>query len=157
MGEEDPPPHRFGLPRRFATRAGFEADHVLDVAQARVFRLLWFFLPEPDIAKNLRFEHVLASRFLSDAGQRALLFGALVAVVRGGGSALEAALVGASALVPPASLGLYGGEISDALPKRVALAGAYSMQAVLCFLAPSVPASDLIVVVALIFAVNTLG
>ncbi len=148
---------RFELPRRVAGRAGSGADRVLDEAQARVFRVLWLFLPEPAIARNLQFQHLLASRFLSDAGQQGLLFGSLVSVTRQGGSALEGALVGVAALLPPAMFGLYGGMVSDALPKRWGLAGAYALQAILCFVAPSVPGSDLVVIVVLIFAVNALG
>ncbi len=143
--------------RRILRSAGYGADRVLDEAQANVFRFLWFFLPEPSVARNLRFQHLLASRFLSDAGQQALVFGALVSVARSGGSALEGALVGVAALLPPALLGLYGGEIADALPKRTALSGAYTLQAVLCFLMPAVLGTDLPVVLALIFVVNAMG
>ncbi len=143
--------------RRMLGNAGQRADHALDATQANVFRLLWLFLPEPDIARNLRFQHLLASRMLSDAAQQSMAFGALVAVARSGGSALEVALVGVAALIPPAVFGLYGGAIADALPKRVALAGAYTTQALLCFSIPAVFGTDLAVVIVLIFAVNTLG
>ena len=133
------------------------ADRALDEAQAHVFRFLWAFLPEPSIARDLRFQHLLVSRFLSDAGQQSLTFGALIAVAREGGSALEVALVGVAALIPPAALGLYGGAVADALPKRVALAGAYTGQALMCFLVPPLFGTELPVVLVLIFAVNTLG
>jgi Major Facilitator Superfamily len=138
-------------------RAGARADGVLDRAQSRVFRFLWTFVPEPEIARDIRFEHLLASRFLSDAGQQAILFGALVSVARGGGSALEVALVGVSALLPPALLGLYGGAVADAIPRRVALAGVYALQALLCFVVPELVGTDLLSVMFLLFAVNTLG
>jgi MFS family permease len=143
--------------RRIADGAYLRADRVLDYGQARVVRLLWLFLPEPSIARSLRFQQVLASRFLSDAGQQALAYAALVAVVRGGGSALEAALVGVAALVPPMALGLYGGAVADALPKRVALAATYNLQALLCFIVPSTVGTGLPELILLIFAVNTLG
>lgn len=133
------------------------ADQMLDRAQSRVFRFLWTFIPEPDIARDIRFEHLLASRFLSDAGQQGILFGALVSVARGGGSALEVALVGVSALLPPALLGLYGGAVADAIPKRFALAGVYALQAMLCFVFPAVLGTELLAVMFLLFAVNTLG
>ncbi len=145
------------LPIGLIRVARVEADHALDRAQDRMFRVLWFFVPAPSIAKDLQFQHILLSRFLSDAGQQTLGFGALVAVARGGGSALEVAFVGVAALVPAAFLGLYGGAIADALPKRVALAGAYTGMAALCFVLPSVLGTDLWVVVALILAVNALG
>ncbi len=118
------------------SRGPAAADRFLDKAQARTFRILWAFLPEPSIARDLRFQHLLASRFLSDAGQKSLVFGALIAVARDGGSALELALVGIAALIPSAVFGLYGGAVADQLPKRVALAGVYTGQAVMCFLVP---------------------
>jgi hypothetical protein len=151
------PKGRWWERRRMVDRAGFHADRVLDEAQGRVFRVLWFFLPEPAIARDLRFEHLLASRFLSDAGQQAILFGALVSVARGGGSALEVALVGVAALAPPALLGLYGGAVADAIPKRFALAGVYALQALLCFVFPEAVGTDLLAIMLLLFAINTLG
>ena len=138
-------------------RAPARADRVLDEAQGYVFRFLWAFLPEPAIARDVRFQHLLFSRFLSTAAQESLAFGALVAVAREGGSALEVALIGVAALLPSALLGLYGGAVADELPKRVALAGAYTAQALLCFIVPPLFGTDLLVVVLLIFAVNSLG
>jgi hypothetical protein len=147
-------------PRRARGRlkdAGRRADRFLDRAEARVFRVFWLFLPEPAIARNLRFQHLLASRFLSDAGQQSLAFGALVSVTRGGASSFEVSLVGVAGLIPPAVLGLYGGAVADALPKRVALAGVYSMQALLCFLVPIFFGTHLFDVLFLLLAVNSLG
>jgi MFS family permease len=143
--------------RGFVAGAGGRADRALDEAQRHVFRLLWWFLPEPEVARNLRFQHLLTSRFLSDAGQQAIVFGALVAVARDDGSALEVAIVGVAALLPPATLGLYGGAIADTLPTRVALAGTYLLQAALCLVVPTFFETDLLVVVVLIFLVNSLG
>jgi len=139
------------------TGAGAGADRILDEAQRHVFRVLWLFLPEPEIARNLKFQHLLASRFLSDAGQQAVVFGALIAVARGGGSAIEVAAVGVAGLLPPALLGLYGGAIADTLPKRVALGGTYACQAALCFVLPTVFGTELWLVMILIFSVNSLG
>jgi len=146
---------RFG--RRVAEGAGLSADRMLDTAQGQVFRLLWLFLPEPAIARKLQFQHLLFSRFLSEAAQQALVFGSVVTVARSGGSAIEVALVGAAGLVPPALLGLYGGAIADSLPKRLALAGAYTGQALLCFLVPPLFGTGLGSVIALLFLVNALG
>lgn len=139
------------------SRGPAAADRFLDNAQARTFRILWAFLPEPSIARDLRFQHLLASRFLSDAGQKSLVFGALIAVARDGGSALQLALVGIAALIPSAVFGLYGGAVADQLPKRVALAGVYTGQAVMCFLVPPLFGTGLPVVLVLIFVISTLG
>lgn len=148
-------PYRGG--REVFDEAYARADAILDHGQRRVFRLLWFFLPDTSIARDARFQQVVASRFFSDAGQQALLYGALVAVVRGGGSAIDAALIGVAALLPPALFGLWGGAVADALPKRAALALAYNLQAALCFIVPFVAGTDLAAIFFLVFAVNTLG
>ncbi len=159
MDGREPPARRdpVAAGRRLVDGAYLRADRILDEGQHRAFRLFWFFVPAIRVARNPRLEQVMASRFLSDAGQQALAYGALIAVVRGGGSTVDAALVGVSALVPPALLGLYGGAVADALPKRVALAAVYNLQAVLCFVVPAVAGTDLAAIMILVFAVNTLG
>lgn len=148
---------QFDAGRQIFTGSYLRADRALDRGQHHVFRLLWFFLPDTSIAKNPRFQAIMASRFFSDAGQQALTYGALIATVREGGSALEAALVGVAALLPPALFGLYGGAVADALPKRVALAAVYNLQALLCFVIPISFGTDIYAVLFLIFAVHTLG
>jgi len=148
---------RLALGRRAFDSAYARADRALDRGQHHVFRFLWFFLPDTSIARDARFQAIMASRFFSDAGQQALTYGALIAVVRGGGSAFEAALVGAAAILPPALFGLYGGAVADQLPKRVALAAIYNLQALLCIFVPLLFGTGLPAVLFLIFAVHTLG
>jgi MFS family permease len=143
--------------RRVFDDAYRRADSLIDAGQGHAFRFLWFFLPETSVAHERRFQAVFASRFFSDAGQQALAYGALVAVVRGGGNALDAAMLGVAALLPPALLGLYGGAVADALPRRLALAFVYNTQAVLGFAAPSLIGTELGALMLLLFAVNTLG
>jgi MFS family permease len=142
---------------RFAGNAYLQADRAIDVGQAHAMRFLWLFLPETSIAREMRFQAVLASRFLSDAGQQALAYGAVISVVQGGGTAFDAALLGMAAIAPPALLGLYGGAVADAVPKRVGLAVIYNLQAILCFLAPWLFGTELAAMMFLVFAVNTLG
>jgi hypothetical protein len=158
MSEPTPPSSGNRIPgRRFVAGAGASADRALDSAQGHVFRLLWLFLPEPDIARNLWFQHLLASRFLTEAAQQALVFGSVVSVTREGGSALQVALVGVAAILPPALLGMYGGAVAHTLPVRIALAGAYTGQAVLCILIPGIFGTGLGAVVVLLLLVNTLA
>jgi Na+/melibiose symporter-like transporter len=158
MGKPTPTPQGSGPPRReLMHRVYGRTDNMLDRGQQRVFRLFWFFLPDASIVRNPRFEQLLASRFFSDAGQQALSYGALIAVVRGGGSAFEAALVGVAALIPPAFLALWGGAVADQLSARVALAFAYTGQALLCFIVPIVFGTDLAWVLFLIFSVSLIG
>ncbi len=148
---------RGGTPRRALDATYRGADSIIDRGQRRAFRVLWLFLPETSIARSPRFQQIMASRFFSDAGQQAVMYGALIAVVRASGSALDAALVGVAAILPPALFSLYGGAVADALPKRVALAAAYNLQAVLCFAVPIAFGTELKSVVLLVFAVNLLG
>ena len=162
MGDEhgeDPvrPEDPFGQSRRMLDSAYRRADGFIDRGEQRVFRVLWFFLPEASIVRNLRFQYLMASTFFSDAGRDALKYGALIAVVRSSGSTIDAALVGVASLLPPTLLGLYGGAVADALPKRAALAVVYSLQAGLCIFIPLVYGTELRSVLFLVFAVNVLG
>ena len=133
------------------------ADRMLTRGEQRVFRFLWLFLPETSIARRPRFQYLLASTFFSDAGRDALRYGSLIAVVRESGSAFPAALIGVASLIPPALFGLYGGIVSDALPKRAALAVVYTLQATLCFAVPVIFGTDLRAMLFLVFTVNLLG
>ncbi len=104
-------------------------------APSAAFRLFYVFLPETSILRRVRFEIVFLSRLLSEIGHEAILYGSLVAIaIRG--SVFEASLVGMANLVPAAALGLYGGVVSDTLPKRVALGLGYGLQGLLCFFVP---------------------
>ncbi len=151
------PSDPFGDGRRMIDGAYHRADDFIDRSGQRVFRVLWFFLPETSIARNLRFQYIMASTFFSDAGRDALKYGALIAVVRHSGSTLDAALVGVASVLPPTLLGLYGGAVADALPRRAALAGVYTIQAVLCLAVPILYGTELQSVLFLVFAVNVLG
>lgn len=163
MSDADgPPPSRAARAayrggRQFATQVYRTGDAIIDQGQLTAFRFLWLFLPETSITRSPRFQAILASRFFSDAGQQALSYGALIAVVRGGGSALDAALIGVAALLPPALFGLYGGAVADALPKRIALGGVYNLQALLCFGIPYFLGTEMAAMVLLLLLVNTLG
>ncbi len=166
MDDAPPPPRPQG--RRYARRAIDDsrqvadgvyrrADGMVDRGERRAFRFLWFFLPQPAIARSLRFQHLMASVFLADAARDGLRYGALIAVARNGGSTLDAALVGVASLVPPTLLGLYGGAVADAFPKRIALGAIYILDAAVCFIVPVWFGTGLGAIVLLIFAVNILG
>ena len=150
---------RFGLRhlRQLFDDAYQQADRFVDHGQHQVFRFFWIFLPEPKIARDMHVRQLMASRFLSEAGQQALTYGVLISVVRGGGNALDAALIGIAGLIPPALLGMYGGAVADALPKRIALAFAYNVQAGLCFLVAFVLGTDMVPLIILVFGVSTIG
>lgn len=90
-------------------------------------------MPPGSLVRTWRFQALVVSRFLTDVAMQMLLYGALIATAREGGGALDAAVLGVASLLPGVALGLYGGALADALPKRVALALAYLGMAVACF------------------------
>jgi predicted MFS family arabinose efflux permease len=143
--------------RLLAGRAYNGADRAIDAGQVQAMRFLWLFLPETSIAREARFQQLLVSRLFSDIGQQSLSYAALVSIAIRGGSAFDLALIGAAAITPPALLGLYGGAVADELPKRIALAMVYNLQALLCFVSPWLFGTDLFSMMLLVFAVNTLG
>lgn len=139
-----------------AGRALRGMDDALDRGQAHVFRILWFMVPPTSIARDISFQALLASRFLSDIALQALLYATLIATAREGGTSFDAALIGVAFLLPGVVLGLFGGAVADALPKRVALAGAYVVMGALCFTIPVWIGTDLRAMLFVIFAVRAL-
>lgn len=131
-------------------------DHVVDRGQARVFRVLWFMVPSGSVARNVEFQQLLASRFTTDIALQALLYGALIASAIGGGTAVEAALLGTAYLMPGVLLGLFGGIVADALPKRVALVGAYLLMGALCLLIVTFLGTEFRSLLLILFAVRVL-
>lgn len=126
----------------------------LDAGQRRVFRVLWFMVPPGSVVWNVQFQALLASRFLSDVALQALLYSVLIDRARSGGGAVDAALIGVAFLLPGVVLGMYGGAVADALPKRAALAGAYVTMGALAFLIPGLFGTELLPLLAVLFAVR---
>ena len=126
----------------------------LDAGQRRVFRVLWFMVPPGSVVWNVQFQALLASRFLSDVALQALLYSVLIDRARSGGGAVDAALIGVAFLLPGVVLGMYGGAVADALPKRAALAGAYVAMGGLALLIPGLFGTELLPLLAVLFAVR---
>ena len=99
------------------------------------FRLFFVFLPETSLLRRFPFQLVVMSRFLSGIGQEGVFYGALVTVAING-TPFQATLIGAAKVLPGAVLGLLGGAVADALPRRIALVLGYVGQAALCIVMP---------------------
>lgn len=78
--------------------------------------------PEP-------FRHFLWSRFAGQVAQNALLYALLIAIVERTDSSLGGTLLVAAYTVPSILLGVPGGMIADALPKRALLVGVLLIRA----------------------------
>jgi len=144
------------LPPQFDQPAGDltkRIDTAIDTGQATLFRILWFALPPQSIARDLGFQALLISRFLSDIALQALLFAALINSAQNQGNEGDAALIGICFLLPGLVLGLWGGAVADAMPKRLVLTIAYLLMGSICFILPvsfGVNSSSLLLVLLLV-------
>ncbi len=120
------------------------------------FRLFFVFLPETSLLRRFPFQLVVISRFLSGIGQEGVFYGALVAVAIDG-TPFQATLIGAAKVLPGAVLGLFGGAVADALPRRIALVLGYIGQAALCITVPLVFGTDYVPLLLLVFSISTLN
>ena len=147
------------LPPEFdepAFRGLRRVDRALGRGQARVFRVLWFAVPPESVLRDVSFQALLASRFFSDIALQALLYASLIQSARDGEGTAQAALLGVSYELPGVLLGLYGGVVADAVPKRVALVGAYLAMAALAFLIAAVFGTGFGALLAILFSVRVL-
>ena len=94
-----------------------------------VFRLFYAFVPDTSLLCKVRFQIVAVSRAMSEIGQEAVFYGALVAVAD---DPMHASLIAIGKAVPAAAFGLVGGAVADALPRRIALGLGYGLQAAAC-------------------------
>lgn len=131
-------------------------DDAVSRGQDRLFRVLWFAVPPQSVARNLDFQALLASRFFADMALQALYYAALIASARAGDQAIQAAIIGVAFLLPGVVLGPWGGAVADAMPKRLALVGAYLLMGVLAFLVPFGTGTGFVAMLAVIFLVRIL-
>lgn len=120
-------------------------------------RFLWFYLPDLSMLGRTPVRVALLANFLSGLAIGTLSYGAMVHLARSGGSQFEVALVSAASFLPGLVLGTQGGMIADSLPKRLALAVTYLLQAGLCIGVPLLLGSDFIVLLFIILIVSTLA
>lgn len=131
-------------------------DNAVSRGQDRLFRVLWFAVPPQSVARNLDFQALLASRFFADMALQALFYAALIASARAGDEAIQAAIIGVAFLLPGVALGPWGGAVADAMPKRLALVGAYLTMGLLALLVPFGTGTGFVAMLAVIFLVRVL-
>jgi MFS family permease len=142
-----------GGPRGAARRAG---DVLVGKPQRGVFAILGLFLPDTSVARKIKFQHLLTAKFLADAGRDSVKYAAIVGVIYNGGGAFASSLIGLASLIPGVVFSLYGGAVSDSLPKRTALTIAYGTDVALLILVPLLFPDSNLVYFMLVFAVTTL-
>ena len=146
------PPQFDQPPGEFAKRI----DSAIDVGQNRLFRVLWFILPPQSIARDIRFQALVVSRFLCELSLQALLFSALIFSAQNGGTDGDAAFIGVSFLIPGVLLGLWGGAVADAFPKQAVLVAGYVAMGGLCLLLPLIFGMTSTTLLAALFTVRIL-
>lgn len=120
-------------------------------------RFLWLYMPDLSMLGRVPVQVALLANFLSGLAIGTLSYGAMVHLARSGGSQFEVALVSAASFLPGLVLGTQGGLIADSLPKRLALAVTYLMQAGLCIGVPILLGADFIVLLFIVLVVSTLA
>ena len=131
-------------------------DVVVGAPQRRIFSILGYFVPDTAVTSRLKFQHLLTAKFLADAGRDSVRYAAIVGVIYNGGGAFASSLIGIAALIPGVVFSLYGGAISDSLPKRTALTIAYGIDVGLLIFVPLFFGTGTGVMFMLVFAVTTL-
>jgi MFS family permease len=139
--------------RGAARRAG---DVVVGQPEKRIFSIFGYFLSDTSVVNRVKFQHLLTAKFLADAGRDSVKYAAVVAVVYNGGGAFASSLIGMASLIPGVAFALYGGAISDSLPKRTALTIAYGLDVALLIFVPLFFGSSTAVLFMLVFLVTTL-
>ena len=135
------------------------ADRVIGFPERVTFSLFGHLLPPTGAAvlRRAKFQRLLGAKFLADAGKDSVKYAALVGVIYAGGDAFASSLIGLASLIPGVIFALYGGAISDSMPKRVALALAYTAMAVTCVVLPTVFDDSVFMYFMLVFIVISLG
>ena len=154
MAGDAPPPS----PRnRGLAAAGSVGNVVVGAPESAVFSILGRFVPKTAVTSKLKFQHLLTAKFLADAGKDSVKYAALVTVVSLGSSAFASSLIALATLIPSIAFGLYGGAISDSLPKRIALFIAYGVNAALCLVSAFFFEDTTLMLFTLVFLVWTLS
>lgn len=132
-------------------------DKQTEHARQQPRRFLWLYLPDLSMLGRVPVQVALLANFLSGLAIGTLSYGAMVHLARSGGSQFEVALVSAASFLPGLVLGTQGGLIADSLPKRLALAVTYLVQAGLCIGVPILLGADFIVLIFIVLVVSTLA
>jgi len=136
--------------------AAIDGSDVDSQRQVPVFRLFGFFFADTSLLRRFRFQLVVVLRFLSEIGQESVFYASLVQVATDG-TPFQASVIGAAKVLPGALLGLFGGAVADAMPRRVGLGLGYAVQASLCVIIPVIFGTDFTALLILVLGVSTLN
>ncbi|CAN5510567.1 hypothetical protein BH09CHL1_BH09CHL1_19560 [soil metagenome] len=102
-------------------------------------------------------QELVLARAASKLGIATLSYGGMVYLARQGASDITVVLVSASGYLAALLFGLQGGTLADILPKRWALAVGLGIQALLCFITPTLFGTGVLPLITLLFLVSAIS
>lgn len=109
------------------------------------------------IAREPGVQELVLARAASKLGIATLSYGGMVYLAREGANDITVVLVSASGYLAALLFGLQGGTLADILPKRWALALGMGLQALLCFLTPTLLGTEVLPLISLLFLVSAIS
>jgi MFS family permease len=102
-------------------------------------------------------KELVLARASSKLGIAVLSYGGMVYLARQGASDIAVVMVSASGYIAALLFALQGGTLADILPKRWALAVGLGLQALLCFITPSLFGTGVFALIALLFVISAIS
>jgi MFS family permease len=102
-------------------------------------------------------KELVLARAASKLGIAVLSYGGMVYLARQGASDIAVVMVSASGYIAALLFALQGGTLADILPKRWALAVGLGLQALLCFIFPTLFGTDVLPLIALLFLISSIS
>jgi MFS family permease len=109
------------------------------------------------VLRNPGVRVLLGARFLASLGLATLSYGAMVYLATIGASQVSISLIGATRYFAALLFGIGGGALVEAMSKRTAIVTAYVLQAMACFIVPTVWGTSIPSLVLLVLIVAMLG
>jgi MFS family permease len=109
------------------------------------------------IAREPGVQELVLARAASKLGIATLSYGGMVYLAREGASDITVVLVSASGYLAALLFGLQGGTLADIFPKRWALTLGMGLQALLCFLTPTLLGTEVLPLISLLFLVSAIS
>ena len=109
------------------------------------------------VLRNPGARALVFSRLATALGIATLSYGAMVFLATIGASQITISLAGATRYLAALLFGIGGGALAEAMSKRTAMVTAYALQALACFIVPTVWGTSVSSLVFLVFVVAMLG
>jgi len=110
-----------------------------------------------DVVRQRDVRILAISRFMSKTAISVLAYGTMVFLARGGASQFQISLANGATFLAALLFGFQGGQLADTMPKRLALAAGFGVQAALCLVTPSLLGTGVGALLLLVFVASALA